>query len=144
MNEQEQRRFNQFSDLSTRLNRDSGDAWQVHEQALAMKQSEENVVLFSIGDPDFRTPEPIVDNAVSHMRVGRTHYSPALGELNLQRAVADYESRISPLSCCENEVSIYPGVTPASCKMCDLMFFNSLIFLQLKSKKPIHFLDIYC
>ena len=50
-----------------------------------MKQSEENVVLFSIGDPDFRTPEPIVDNAVSHMRVGRTHYSPALGELNLQR-----------------------------------------------------------
>ena len=109
-----------------------------------MKQSEENVVLFSMGDPDFRTPEPIVDNAVSHMRVGRTHYSPALGELNLQRAVADYESRISPLSCCENEVSIYPGVTPASCKMCDLMFFNSLIFLQLKSKKPIHFLDIYC
>ena len=113
MNEQEQRRFNQFSDLSTRLNRDSGDAWQVHEQALAMKQSGENVVLLSIGDPDFRTPEPIVDNAVSHMRVGRTHYSPALGELNLRRAVADYESRISPLSCSENEVSIYPGVTPA-------------------------------
>ena len=78
------------------------------------------------------------------MRVGRTHYSPALGELNLRHAVADYESRISPLSCSENEVSIYPGVTPASCKMCDLMFFNSLIFLQLKSKKPIHFLDIYC
>ena len=144
MNEQVQRRFNQFSDLSTRLNMDPGDAWQVHEQAFAMKHSGEDVILLSIGDPDFRTPEPIVDNAISHMRVGRTHYSPALGELNLQRAVADYESRISPLSCSENEVSIYPGVTPASCKMCDLMFFNSLIFLQLKSKKPIHFLDIYC
>ena len=24
------------------------------------------------------------------------------------------------------------------------MFFNSLIFLQLKSKKPIHFLETYC
>jgi arginine:pyruvate transaminase len=105
--------FNQFSDLSARLNLDSGDAWQVHDQALSMKQAGEDVVLLSIGDPDFRTPEPIVDNAISHMRVGRTHYSPALGELNLRRAVADYESRISPLACSENEVSIYPGVTSA-------------------------------
>jgi arginine:pyruvate transaminase len=105
--------FNQFSKLSARLNLDSGDAWQVHDQALGMKQAGEDVVLLSIGDPDFRTPEPIVDNAVSHMRVGRTHYSPALGELNLRRAVADYESRISPLACSEDEVSIYPGVTSA-------------------------------
>ncbi len=105
--------FNQFSKLSARLNLDSGDAWQVHDKALDMKQAGEDVVLLSIGDPDFRTPEPIVDNAVSHMRVGRTHYSPALGELNLRRAVADYESRISPLGCSEDEVSIYPGVTAA-------------------------------
>ena len=72
MSIQKQCRFNQFSDLSARLNMDSGDAWQVHEQALALKQAGEDVVLLSIGDPDFRTPEPIVDNAVSHMRVGRT------------------------------------------------------------------------
>jgi arginine:pyruvate transaminase len=113
MNSLKQAAFNQFSNLSARLNMDSGDAWQVHEQALGMKQAGEDVVLLSIGDPDFRTPEPIVDNAVSHMRVGRTHYSPALGELNLRRAVADYESRISPLGCSEDEVSIYPGVTSA-------------------------------
>jgi arginine:pyruvate transaminase len=113
MNSLKQAAFNQFSNLSARLNMDSGDAWQVHEQALGMKQAGQDVVLLSIGDPDFRTPEPIVDNAVSHMRVGRTHYSPALGELNLRRAVADYESRISPLGCSENEVSIYPGVTSA-------------------------------
>ena len=62
---------------------DFGVTWQVCEQALAMKSSGENVVLLSIGDPYFRKPEPIVDNAVSHMRVGRTHYSPDLSELNL-------------------------------------------------------------
>ena len=59
-----------------------------------MKQSGENVVLLSIGDQDFPKPEPIVDNAVSHIRVWRTHYSPGLGELNLQPSVPDYESRI--------------------------------------------------
>lgn len=68
-----------FSALTQRLDTESGDAWRVHEKALAMKKRGEDVVLLSIGDPDFRTPDPIVDNAVSHLRVGRTHYSPALG-----------------------------------------------------------------
>jgi arginine:pyruvate transaminase len=102
-----------YSRLVERLNSGSGEAWQVHEQAMQMKQRGEDVVILSIGDPDFRTPDPIIDNAVSHMRVGRTHYSPALGELNLRRAVADYETRTSPHSCSSDEVSIFPGVTSA-------------------------------
>jgi len=103
-----------FSDTSHRLNTDEGDAWgAVHDQALEMQRAGEDVVVLSIGDPDFRTPDPIVDNAVSHMRVGRTHYSPALGELNLRRAVADYETRVSPHSCSIDEVAIFPGVTSA-------------------------------
>ncbi len=102
-----------FSQLANRLNLDSDDAWAVHDEAVALKRKGEDVILLSIGDPDFRTPEPIVDNAISHMRVGRTHYSPALGELNLRRAVADYESRVSPHRCTVEEVAIFPGVTAA-------------------------------
>ncbi len=89
MSDLKQSAFNQFSNLSARLNLDSGDAWQVHDQALVMKKAGDDVIMLSIGDPDFRTLEPIVDNAISHMRVGRTHYSPALGKLNLRRPVAD-------------------------------------------------------
>ena len=44
----------------------------------------------------------------------------------------------------EYTINVATSISAASCKRCDLMFFNSLIFLQLKSKKPIHFLDIYC
>ena len=102
-----------FSRLAERLDVDSDDAWSVHDRALELRRQGEPVVMLSIGDPDFRTPEPIVDNAISHMRVGRTHYSPALGELNLRRAVADYENRVSPHSCSIDEVSIFPGVTAA-------------------------------
>jgi len=113
MNSFKTRKASSFSQLARRLDSDSGDAWQVHEQAMQMKQRGEDVVVLSIGDPDFRTPDPIIDNAVSHMRVGRTHYSPALGELNLRRAVADYETRISPHPCSADEVSIFPGATSA-------------------------------
>ena len=102
-----------FSDLSERLVSDDGAAWAVHDQAIDMQRAGEDVVVLSIGDPDFRTPDPIIDNAVSHMRVGRTHYSPALGELNLRRAVADYENRVSPQGCSIDEVAIFPGVTSA-------------------------------
>jgi len=100
-----------FSKLTTRLDSAGDEAWAVHDDALEMQRRGEDVVVLSIGDPDFRTPEPIVDNAVSHLKVGRTHYSPALGELSLRRAVADYETRVSPHSCSIDEVSIYPGVT---------------------------------
>lgn len=102
-----------FSDLCRRLDTGSAAGWGVHDRALEMKRAGENVVMLSIGDPDFRTPEPIVDNAVSHMRVGRTHYSPALGELNLRRAVADYETRVSPRTVSIDEVAIFPGATSA-------------------------------
>lgn len=102
-----------FSELATRLNSDASAAWAVHDHALARRRQGDDVVLLSIGDPDFRTPDPIIDNAVSHMRVGRTHYSPALGELNLRRAVADYENRVSDHGCQIDEVAIFPGVTAA-------------------------------
>lgn len=102
-----------FSKLTQRLDAGGSDAWAVHDDAIELSRRGKDVIMLSIGDPDFRTPDPIIDNAVSHMRVGRTHYSPALGELNLRRAVADYESRVSPHRCKVEEVAIFPGVTAA-------------------------------
>ena len=102
-----------FSQLSERLTRDDNGAWETHERAVDMLNDGEDVILLCVGDPDFRTPEPIIDNAVSHLRVGRTHYSPALGELKLRRAVADMETRTSPHPCSPSEVAIFPGATNA-------------------------------
>lgn len=115
--------------MTQRLDTDSGEAWQVHEKALQMKNRGADIILLSIGDPDFRTPDPIIDNAVSHMRVGRTHYSPSLGEINLRRAIADGETRTSPHPCSPEEVSIYPGVTCAlfSVMSCLLDFGDEVI-----------------
>ncbi|MEP5766392.1 MAG: pyridoxal phosphate-dependent aminotransferase [Halieaceae bacterium] len=102
-----------YSKQSGRLVSDDGGAWEVHDRALAMDKEGEDVILLSVGDPDFRTPEPIVDNAVSHLRVGRTHYSPALGEMKLRRAVADLETQTCAQPCSPDEVAIFPGATNA-------------------------------
>jgi arginine:pyruvate transaminase len=102
-----------FSALTQRLDSDSEAAWGVHDKALEMQRQGQDVILLCVGDPDFRTPDPIIDNAVSYLRVGRTHYSPALGEITLRRAVADLETRTSPHPCSKDEVVIFPGATQA-------------------------------
>jgi len=102
-----------YSQLTDRLAVDDSVTWGIHDQALALQRQGEDVILLCVGDPDFPTPAPIIDNAVSYMRVNRTHYSPALGELNLRRAVADLETRTSPHPCKPEEVVIFPGATAA-------------------------------
>ncbi len=102
-----------YARLTERLATQDGEVWAVHERALELQRDGVDVILLSVGDPDFRTPEPIIDNAVSYLRVGRTHYSPSLGELKLRRAVADLETATSPHPCSVDEVAIFPGATSA-------------------------------
>ncbi|MFT4767708.1 MAG: arginine:pyruvate transaminase [Glaciecola sp.] len=102
-----------YAQITERLSSEDSDVWAVHEKALEMQRNGVDVILLSVGDPDFRTPEPIIDNAVSHLRVGRTHYSASLGEIKLRRAVADLETQSSPHPCTADEVAIFPGATSA-------------------------------
>ncbi|MEM9314796.1 MAG: pyridoxal phosphate-dependent aminotransferase [Pseudomonadota bacterium] len=102
-----------YAHLTERLAAKDGEVWAVHDRALELQRDGADVILLSVGDPDFRTPEPIIDNAVSYLRVGRTHYSPSLGELKLRRAVADLETATSPYPCSVDEVAIFPGATSA-------------------------------
>ncbi len=102
-----------YSKVAQRLSNQGGGGWEVSDKARAMLRNGEDVILLCVGDPDFRTPEPIIDNAVSYLRVDRTHYSPALGEIKLRRAVADLETQTSPYPCTVDEVAIFPGATAA-------------------------------
>jgi len=102
-----------YSNVAQRLSNQGGGGWEVSDKARAMLRNGEDVILLCVGDPDFRTPEPIIDNAVSYLRVDRTHYSPALGEIKLRRAVADLETQTSPYPCTVDEVAIFPGATAA-------------------------------
>ncbi len=48
---------------------------------------------FSLGEPDFRTPEHICQAAVKAMEQGRTHYTPANGTPELRSAIAKFFQR---------------------------------------------------
>ncbi len=77
-----------YSPLVDRLYNDGASGWDVHMEALQAGLNGEDVIILSVGDPDFSTPEPIVDAAVDALRSGDTHYQPILGRREVRTAVA--------------------------------------------------------
>nr|MBR6778232.1 pyridoxal phosphate-dependent aminotransferase [Clostridia bacterium] len=61
----------------------------ISAKAKAMKQAGENVVSFGVGEPDFSTPEHIVEAAKRALDEGQTKYTPSSGLLPLRKAVCD-------------------------------------------------------
>jgi arginine:pyruvate transaminase len=57
------------------------EAWQARERG-------DDVIILAIGDPDFPTPEPIVDAAVDALRAGDTHYTEIVGRPDLRELIA--------------------------------------------------------
>ncbi|MBZ9626011.1 pyridoxal phosphate-dependent aminotransferase [Clostridium sp. FP2] len=53
----------------------------------------EDVISFAIGEPDFITPENIIEAGVTALRNGATHYTPNVGYTPLREAIRDDYNR---------------------------------------------------
>ena len=50
----------------------------------------DDLINFSLGDPDFNTPEPIIDLAMKDAKNGHTHYTDAFGDPELRDEIIKY------------------------------------------------------
>jgi aspartate aminotransferase len=57
-------------------------------RANQLKAEGKNIINFTVGEPDFDTPELIKEAAIKAMRDGFTKYTPVDGTLNLKKAIA--------------------------------------------------------
>src|ERR1700747_641281 len=97
------------------------NAFAVLARATNLAAQGRNIINLGIGQPDFRTPDHIVEAAVKALRDGHHGYTPATGILPLREAVAaDLHKRfgatVSP-----DKVMIMPGGKPT-------MFMSILMF----------------
>lgn len=60
---------------------------EITAKAKALREEGVNVVSFSAGEPDFNTPENIIDAAICAMKDGKTKYTPTSGILELRKAI---------------------------------------------------------
>jgi len=92
---------------------DTSAVWGVHDKATALKAEGEDIILFSIGDPDLPTLDITVNHAIDSLKGGRTHYSPGSGEEELRQSIADIETRASGKATSIDQIVIHPGGTNA-------------------------------
>ena len=83
-----------YSTLTQRIQGETVDAWALHYRAHKALQCGEDVLLLSVGDPDFATPDSIIEVAVAALRNGDTHYAEISGRDTLRDAIAaDHQQR---------------------------------------------------
>ena len=77
-----------YAELVERIGGEGARTWEVHGRARELEDAGRDVILLSVGDPDFDTPPAIVDAAVDSLRRGRTHYTSMVGIPPLREAIA--------------------------------------------------------
>ncbi|KXU82286.1 aspartate aminotransferase [Paraburkholderia monticola] len=77
-----------YSSLVERLQGRRTSAWEIHRVAQQAAANGEDVIVLSVGDPEFATPAPIVERAIDALRAGDTHYTAMAGREPLRAAIA--------------------------------------------------------
>jgi arginine:pyruvate transaminase len=90
----------------------------MHRLAMERRARGDDVIMLTIGDPDFETPPVVVDAAVASMRRGRTHYSMSQGDLPLREAIAERASAWAGRPVDPRRVVFFPGAQAALFAVC--------------------------
>ncbi len=102
-----------YSATIARLENEGSRAWDIHARALEECRRGRDVILLSIGDPDFPTPPGIVDALVESVSRGDTHYGEVDGARELRRAIAERHARDTGTDVTWENVTVTPGAQGA-------------------------------
>lgn len=96
--------------ISERLRRVEGSATiKYSNRAKEMKAKGEDVIEFTLGEPDFATPKNICDAAARAMFDGETHYSQGIGLPGLREAIAEKLRNDNGIDAAASNIIVTPG-----------------------------------
>src|SRR3989440_3005947 len=84
-------------------------AFEVLAKARRLEADGKRIVHLEIGEPDFATPDNIIEAGISALQNGFTHYTPASGIMETRKAVADFVTRMLKTDVDPTEVVLVPG-----------------------------------
>lgn len=82
-------------------------------KAKKLESQGNDIIHMEVGEPDFATPQPIVDAGIAALKSGKTHYTPALGLPELRQAIADWYQQHYQVHISANRIVITPGASGA-------------------------------
>ena len=98
-------------------------AFEVLVKAKALEAKGRDIVHLEIGEPDFDTPQNIIDAGSDALRKGFTHYGPSAGLMELRETIAQYVSETRAVNVSPDEVVVVPGGKP-------IIFFSILALCE--------------
>src|SRR3954452_4971589 len=82
-------------------------------KAKELKEKGEDVIGLGAGEPDFNTPQHILDAATASMNEGQTKYTPSAGLPSLKRAIIKKIEQDQGLAYKPNEIIVANGAKHA-------------------------------
>jgi aspartate/methionine/tyrosine aminotransferase len=121
-----------FSSLTERVKGGAADVWDAHYAAVEARRQGGDVIVLSVGDPDFSTPEPIIEAAVRSLRQGNTHYTAVAGIPELRDAIARRHESQTGQTVTRDNVAVTSGAQNAlfGAAMCICEAGDEVIVLQ--------------
>ena len=98
-------------------------AFQILARANALEAQGKSIVHLEIGQPDFKTPQNIIEAAYKSMNEGKTGYTPTPGVPLLRETIAQHCETYKGVKTCPEEIVVVPGGKP-------VMFFTMLMLTQ--------------
>ena len=84
-------------------------AFEVLAHARRLEAEGRSIIHLEIGEPDFATPQNIIDAAVRALNDGATHYTPASGIPQVREATARYITKRTGVPTATENVVLTPG-----------------------------------
>ena len=72
-----------------------------------------SIVHMEIGEPDFTSPQPIVEAGIRALQAGKTHYTPAVGLAELRHKIAQHYCDTYGVTIDARRILITPGASGA-------------------------------
>src|SRR5205085_12539929 len=87
-------------------------AFEVLVKAKALEAQGRDIIHLEIGEPDFDTPDNIVETGCDALRKGFTHYGPSAGLMQSREVIAQHVSETRRVTVSPDEVVVVPGGKP--------------------------------
>ena len=87
-------------------------AFEVLARARELEAQGKEIIHLEIGEPDFDTPQHIVEASVEALRQGYTHYGPTPGLPELREAIARNSREVRGVDSSSAQVVVTPGAKP--------------------------------
>lgn len=71
------------------------------------------IVHLEVGEPDFVTPQPVIEAGIAALRSGQVHYAPALGIPALREAIANWYHQSAGIILPPERIIVTPGASGA-------------------------------